>query len=504
MERPLPNPAHIASLAPTNFDDAKRLVALVPGAANAIEYRLDLASGRISPRALLELDPRCAIVTYRSSREGGRFDGSLEEYRKSVQSARDAGAVVDVELESGLLDDGGFLPDRSRVIGSRHGPGEWSDSSVSRWCAAGAAAIKLVQTDVRSVAAAAACVSLARRWNPRRPFASFATGRVGILSRVLGPRFGSALAYGSVGAPTAEGQVPLRDLLDVYGIAGGRTPEKIFAVYGADVSSSLSPRIHNALFSRRGLPWVYVPVCASEGRSGAKALGDDLDGLGAADLSIHGLSVTNPFKSAFVSVVHAIDEDDAVARTGAANTLVLAEEEGEGRFVARNTDADAILEILADRSLSGRRLVVLGNGGAARAAAYAAGLAGCEVFLAGRDLGRVKPVADRFGASAVALSDLPRVEADVLVNATPLGVSEEDPVPFPPNLLGRRPAVLDFAYRKAGETRLMAEARERGCIAADGREILARQAVGQARLFGVEDATFEEIDAILRGKAAER
>jgi len=135
LERALPKPAFIASLAPKNFDEARRLVSLVPLDANAIEYRLDLAAGRISSRALLELDPRCVIATYRTSGEGGKFDGSREEYRKSVQSAYDAGATVDVELESGLLEDDGFLPDRSRVIGSRHASdlaGSWPGPVVSR------------------------------------------------------------------------------------------------------------------------------------------------------------------------------------------------------------------------------------------------------------------------------------------------------------------------------------------------------------------------------------
>lgn len=502
MERSLPYPALIASIAPANFDDAKRLVSLVPEGANAIEYRLDFAAGRVSSRALLELDPRCAIVTYRTEREGGKFRGTLEEYRRTVQSAYEAGAAVDVELESGTLEDRAFLPDRRRVIGSRHADGEggWPDADVSRYLSADVGAVKLVRTNVSSISGGTACLAALKRHSGSRPLSSFATGTRGTFTRIVGARFGSALTYGSVGAPTADGQVSVADLRDVYGVGRPAPPSGTFGIYGADVSRSLSPVIHNALFARRGLPFLYLPLSASDGAPSGGVLRRDLEALASADLLPAGLSVTSPFKSAFESIVEAIDEDDAVARTGAANTLVRVDAPEDGRrYLARNTDAEAVLEVLSGLRLAGRTLVVLGNGGAARAAAYAAGLAGCTVFLAGRDLRKVKPVADRFGANAIAVGDLSSLEADVLVNATPLGTKEDDPIPFPRSLLARKPAVIDFVYRLSGETPLVREARERGCDTADGRELLARQAVGQARLFGAEGVSYEEIDGILRG-----
>jgi shikimate dehydrogenase len=272
-------------------------------------------------------------------------------------------------------------------------------------------------------------------------------------------------------------------------------------VYGGDVTGSLSPRIHNSLFSSRRLPFLYLPFSASEHRDPIeRTLREDLAALAAAGILPAGLSVTNPFKAAFESIVQAIDEDDAVARTGAANTLVNVETQGgSARFLARNTDADAILEILSGRCLTGRRVAILGSGGSARAAAYAAVQAGCEVSLAGRDFSRVRRVADRFGASAVQQSELSAAEPEVLINATPLG-SGDDPIPFSGALLDGCTAVIDFVYRAGGETALVCEARQRGCVVADGLEVLARQAVGQAKLFGVGDATFEEIEAILRSR----
>jgi len=83
----LPVPAYIASLAPKDAEDAKRLVARVPAAANAIEFRMDLAESPIPPAALLSLDSRPMVLTWRSLAEGGNFSGSAEEYARRILSS---------------------------------------------------------------------------------------------------------------------------------------------------------------------------------------------------------------------------------------------------------------------------------------------------------------------------------------------------------------------------------------------------------------------------------
>ena len=96
-ERILPRPAFVASIAPRDLPDARRLVAGVPERASAIEYRLDLAEAAIRPALLLELDPRPVLATWRTTAEGGGFSGSPEEYRRLTREAYAAGATVDVE-----------------------------------------------------------------------------------------------------------------------------------------------------------------------------------------------------------------------------------------------------------------------------------------------------------------------------------------------------------------------------------------------------------------------
>jgi len=493
LERTLPIPALIATLAPASFEDARRLAALVPSGANAIEWRLDLAPGRISPRALLDLDPRCAVVTWRTAREGGKFAGSAEEYRRSVRSAYDAGAAVDVEVESGLLGDAAFLPDRRRVIGSRHGP-LLPEDRLRECLALDVAALKIVLTDPDTVEDAIGCVERVRRLSPGKPIACFATGLRGAVTRVLAPRYGSALTYGSVGGDAARAaQLPLDELLGVYGAAETAPPEKLFAVYGGNVSHSLSPRIHNALFRRRGLPWLYVPLTASRRAAAEESpIAADLVAFDGLAKNLHGVSVTNPFKRDFGAVAEA---DAEAARIGAANTLVRRKPECLD-LSAHNTDVRAVSAALS--RLGGARVVVVGTGGAARAALAAAASLGREAAVTGRGAAEAAALAAEFRADAIGAAELAHVRPDVWINATPLGSSDDDPLPVPVAALGPETSVVDFVYRRGGETPLVREARERGARVADGLELLARQAAAQAVLFGVADATYGEIDEILR------
>jgi 3-dehydroquinate dehydratase/shikimate dehydrogenase len=490
LERFLPRPALVASLAPKSFDDARRLVALTPAGASAIEYRLDLAPVRLSPRALLELDPRPAIMTWRTVREGGKFAGGADEYRRAVQSAYDAGATVDVELDSGLLAETGFLPNRRRVVASRHG-GAVSEDALRAYAGCNAGALKIVQKEPETVSEAIACLEKTRAISRERPVSIFAMGPRGILTRILGARFGAALTYGSVEAETGPGQIPLEDLLRLYRVDGATRPDRLLAVYGRDVSESLSPEIYNRLFQEHGRPWLYVPVSASRREDGAEApLSRDLAALESLWHNLFGVSVTNPFKGDFGGVAQ---PDDETRRLGAANTLVRCRPDCFD-FSAHNTDTAAVGEVLG--RLPGSRVVVVGTGGAARAAVAAATAHGRIVGVAGRDGAKAQALARALGVAA--LDGVAGELADVWINATPLGSREGDPLPIPREILGGRPAVIDFVYCRSGETALVALARKAGCEIVDGLELLARQAAHQARLFGVSGASFEEIIAIVR------
>lgn len=477
-------PAHVASLAPRDIADARSLVARVPAGANAIEYRLDGAGDRIPAAALVGLDPRPAIVTWRTAREGGHFEGSAEEYRRLVVEAYRAGAIVDIEHASGLAGDAA-LADRRRVIVSAHFPfglpADW-ETRLAAMRETGGAAVKLV-AGAAHLSAGLAIADVARSSADGRT-AIFPMGPASVPGRILAAVLGSALVYGAVGGPTAPGQPLLSELLDVYATDRPRRPEALFGIVALDPSGSFSPAVHNALFRSRDLPYLYLPLPIA-----------DFDREAPHEVSFdppfRGFSITRPWKTA-AARVGAPGED--VRATGSANTLFR-----DRGWRAENTDIDGVFDPLADHDTGeGRSAVILGTGGAARAAIVAARRLGYEVSVAGRRDEEADRLATTFAVDSVAWESVEETEADLYVNATPIGWRPDDPPAVPVRVLEGRPLVFDCVYRRDGsETSTIRAAHAAGCRTVDGLEMFSVQAAAQARLFGVEATTREEIAQLL-------
>ena len=475
----------MASLAPRDVDEARRLVVAVPERATAIEYRLDGAP-KMSPAALLALDPRPAILTWRTVGEGGNFDGSPEEYRRLVLEAHAEGAIVDVEQASGVASDPA-LGDRGRVVLSTHFPfalaADWRER-LAAMRSTGALAFKIVG-GAAHLPASLEIAEMQRRESDGRT-AIFPMGPASAPGRVLAAHFGSALVYGSAGRPTAPGQPALAELLDVYRTDRPEAPVALFGVVARDPSPSLSPLVHNAFFRSRRLPYLYIPLPVADFEREALS---EID----FDPPFRGFSVTRPWKLRAASAGRASED---VRATGAANTLV---REGGG-WRAENTDVDGIFEPLADHDTGeGGSAVVLGRGGRARAAIVAARRLGYEVVVAGRRDEEADSLAAFFGVDSLAWDDVAESEADLYVNTTPVGSFPEDPPALPAKVLAGRPLVFDCPYRNDGSpTATILAARAAGCATVSGLEMFAVQAAAQARLFGVEGATREEAAALLR------
>ncbi len=434
---------------------------------------------------LLALDERPAIVTCRSAREGGRFEGSAEEYRAIVTAAYDSGATVDVEFSSGLLSGAESFPQRQRIVVSCHSPfslpEEW-ESRLAAMRAAGARAVKLV-AGAADLPASLEIAAIQKRQEPSTSV--FPMGPASAPGRILSAHFGASLVYGSVDRGTAPGQLALADLLETYDVARPRPIEALFGIVGSDVSDSLSPLLHNALFRSRDLPFLYLPLpLADFDRSKPQEL--------EFDPPFRGFSVTRPWKLRAAGT--AVPSDD-VRATGAANTLVLS----RGRWRAENTDVDGVFDPLADHDTGeGRSAVILGAGGAARAAVVAARKLGYEVMVASRRDEQADALALELDVDSLAWEDVARSEADLYFNATPIGSRDEDPPACPAEVLANRPLVFDSVYRSDGlPTSTIRAARAAGCPVVEGIRMFAAQAVRQARLFGVEDATLEEVTRLL-------
>jgi shikimate dehydrogenase len=270
---------------------------------------------------------------------------------------------------------------------------------------------------------------------------------------------------------------------------------RLIALLGNPVAHSLSPRFQNAAFRAAGVGGFYLALrCAAT----------DLPGLlrGIAH-SGGGGNITVPHKEAAAALIDHATE--AVLRTGACNTFWL---EG-GRICGDNTDVAGFRMAVHDLigSPASARVLLLGAGGAARAALLALLDEGAEsVHLLNRTPARAEALRAAFDdhdrarhriAIAPTLAALHNEHFDLVVNSTSLGIHPEDPSPLPLDAGGVRiGAALDLVYAP-GETRWVREARERGIPSADGIEMLLHQGAAAFERWWQRPAPLEAMRAAL-------
>ncbi|HKK92012.1 MAG TPA: shikimate dehydrogenase [Longimicrobiales bacterium] len=274
---------------------------------------------------------------------------------------------------------------------------------------------------------------------------------------------------------------------------------RVFALLGDPVDHSLSPEIQNAAMAAAGVDGVYVAMSTLE---------DDLAGLmrGLARGGGGG-NVTLPHKEKAASFLDR--PNSTVRRTGACNTF-WAEE--DGTVVGDNTDVEGFRRAIADfvsGGPKGARVLMLGAGGAARAALVALLEDGVdEVRILNRSVERARAVSRRIGGERVrvvtATSELAGEDFDLIVNATRLGLKEDDPLPLDLEIPGRVGAVYDMVYGDEG-TPFVRAAGARGIRATDGIEMLIQQgAAAFERWWGRAAPVDAMRDAFVRQRAARK
>jgi shikimate dehydrogenase len=231
-----------------------------------------------------------------------------------------------------------------------------------------------------------------------------------------------------------------------------------------------SPAMHNAAFAAMGLDAVYVafdvpPERLAPAVAGARALG------------VRQLAVSLPHKQAVMALCDAVD--DVARRIGAVNTVTTTPEGLRGA----NTDWIGLVRALErETPLEGRRAVVLGAGGTARAAVHGLRARGARVTVLNRTPERARALAEALGAEAGGgLEELDRTPYDVLVQTTSVGL-RADVSPVPASALRPEAVVFDAVYDPP-RTRLLRDAEARGARAVGGKWMLVEQAIEQIRLW---------------------
>jgi shikimate dehydrogenase len=280
---------------------------------------------------------------------------------------------------------------------------------------------------------------------------------------------------------------------------------RICAVYGHPIKHSASPAMQNAGIAALGLNWRYVafdvhPDNLREAIAGAKAM------------RFIGLNLTVPHKLLALQMVDVIDE--AAKPWGAINTIRFEGRDGstwrplaelppdvetEIRSVGFNTDADAIIRSLKEDlqlSVVGKKILIVGAGGAGRAAALRIAQENpAELWLYNRTESKAAEVAKQISKTNPSVKvcvGIPSGRVDLLLNATSVGLKPDDPLPIHDNGfdLKNTAAVYDMIYRPA-ETPLLKAARAAGCRAANGLGMLLYQGASALEIWSGKPAPIE-------------
>jgi 3-dehydroquinate dehydratase / shikimate dehydrogenase len=456
-----------------------------------LEFRLDYLSkpGLALPplKRFLESHPgTVGIATCRRAASGGKFRGSIASQLDVLNKAAAAGCqLVDVELQTASK----CKPEQLRKLRTRAGlilsfhdfrATKKLEETLEKMLAYPADFYKVVST-ATTLADNVAMIKFLSREGDRHSLIGMCMGEQGIISRVLGVRAGSVFTFASAGAgqETAAGQITARELRNVYRIEQVDVATRVYGVVGDPVAHSLSPAIMNAAFRRENVNGVYVALHA-------KTLKDLLTCI--REIPIYGVSVTMPYKESILA--HLDNADSHTNKVGACNTVVRAQ---DGKLYGFNTDTAGIVRPLERRlnTLEGARILVLGAGGAARAAVFGLKERGAEVYILNRSLAHAKKLAHQARARIIKRPDLKKAAFDVIINATPVGMGNSRESPLQDKEINAR-YVFDMVYDPP-ETRLMKLAMERGAQVIPGIEMFVHQAARQFEIWTGKPAPWDEM-----------
>ncbi|MEW6681150.1 MAG: shikimate dehydrogenase [bacterium] len=260
---------------------------------------------------------------------------------------------------------------------------------------------------------------------------------------------------------------------------------KVVGLMGWPVKHTFSPIMHNACFSQLNMDWVYLSFNVEPER-----LKDAIYGLSA--LGIVGVNVTIPHKIEAMS--HLTEIDEKAKMIGAVNTILFKENERLGF----NTDGEGFIASIKDFSLKGKNALLIGCGGAGRAIAVSLAYEGIARLCISdvskeRENGLYRLLKDNFNCFVKSFDG--KIEPyDLIINASPLGMKENEPIPIERSLIQKGQIVYDIIYNPP-KTRLLIEAEKRGAKIINGIEMLIHQG---ARAFEIWTGVYPPLEVMRR------
>lgn len=466
-----------------------------------IELRLDylpkpgLALPKI--RQFAEARPYVAVIgTCRRVASGGKFRGSISSQVELLGKAADSGCqLVDLEIQSASRMKPAQLErlrGKAAVVLSFHDfrSTQKLDETLKKMTTYPADFYKVVST-ATSLADNVTMMKFLERHRDSHPLVGLCMGEQGLISRVLGARAGSAFTFAAITAneKTAPGQVTAQELISTYRIDQVDPATKVYGVAGDPIAHSLSPAIMNAALRRENVNGVFLALHA-------KSLKDLLACV--KEIPIQGLAVTMPHKEAILPYLD--NNDPFTAKIGACNTVVRS---ADGKLYGFNTDTSGVVRPLEQRMvLQDAKILVLGAGGAARAAVFGLKERGARIFILNRSLPAAQKLARQARARTIKRADLKKLEFDVIINATPIGMGNTRESPLNAEEIKAK-LVFDMVYDPA-ETRLLKLAKELGLQVIAGSEMFVHQAARQFEIWTGKPAPREDMLKIVMQELAKR
>ncbi len=468
-----------------------------------IELRLDYLKQHAPVfqklRRFVDYHPEALLVaTCRRAAGGGKFRGSLAAQVDILVKAAACGCqFIDLEFESVSALKSKDL-DRLRAaaasILSFHDfrATRKLQETFQKMAAFPADYYKVVST-AGSLYDNVVMMKFLERESEKHSMIGLCMGEQGIISRVLCVRAGSVFTFGSAnpGEETAPGQIAARTLRETYRLEQVDAATKVYGVAGDPVAHSLSPLMMNTALRRENVNGVYLALHAT-------TIADLMACV--RDIPLHGLSVTMPYKQA---ILQYLDNTDTVSeKIGACNTVIRAQ---DGKLYGYNTDVAGVVRPLEQRlHLANAKVLVVGAGGAARAAVFGLKERGAEVFIMNRTASVGQKLARQARAKFLNRTQMRDLEFDVIVNATPVGMNGGKVSPLGEKELNAR-VLFEMVYTPA-ETRLVKMARAKGMHVITGAEMFVQQGARQFEIWtgkpAPADDMFRVVTMALQARAA--
>ena len=287
-------------------------------------------------------------------------------------------------------------------------------------------------------------------------------GELGTVTRIRSDILRNEFTFAYVGNPTAPGQLSLEEMSHL-----GHDP-MVIGIVGHPLEKSLSPKMHNAVMKKIGVKGIYLKFDAES----LEHIGDVVRNYG-----IRGLNVTVPHKSAILEHLDSVDGNAEAA--GAANTIV----NDDGKLKGYNTDIVGIEGAmrLAEFDPEGKRALIMGSGGAARACAFVLKEKGCRVTVTGRNEETAHSICRDFGCGFQPKDSIALMLHDLVVNCTPVGMYGSGDYPVSMCQLTPRHTVFDMVY--GAETPLVSKAKEAGARIISSEDMLAAQGAASLEMW---------------------